>query len=174
MSIDRVGELEDLMKRSGAQLREMQANQSKMADVVGTAEGAEGRIKVTVRPGGRIESLELDPRALRLPSEDLAETIVATVHEASNNATEKIADLMESFIPGMGARMRESLDPEKATKAAAASRSNIERMTAALEEGRVPEVTDPKLRERLESMGVNPEQMAGMRVADLGDLQNRS
>jgi DNA-binding protein YbaB len=53
--------------------------------VLGTAEAADGLVKV-IAETGKLSKIELNPRAMRLPSEDLAEAIV----EAANAA---LADL---------------------------------------------------------------------------------
>ncbi|GGR64876.1 hypothetical protein GCM10010169_04990 [Micromonospora fulviviridis] len=62
----------------------------------GTGEAADGLVRVTAGPPGRITALTLDPRVMRLPSESLAEEIAAAVNGA-------LADLQEkatAAVPG--------------------------------------------------------------------------
>jgi DNA-binding protein YbaB len=51
-------------------------------DLTGAGEAAEGRIRARVAPGGRVEALELDPPALRLPSADVAQETKAAINAA--------------------------------------------------------------------------------------------
>ncbi|WP_345355660.1 YbaB/EbfC family nucleoid-associated protein [Actinoallomurus liliacearum] len=55
--------------------------QERMAGITGTAVTDDGYIKVTWRDGG-IDGLEINPRAMRMGSADLAETILRLSHEA--------------------------------------------------------------------------------------------
>ncbi|HEY3630127.1 MAG TPA: YbaB/EbfC family nucleoid-associated protein [Jatrophihabitantaceae bacterium] len=50
-------------------------------EAVGTA-GDDEQIRVTVRTPGEVTSIQLDPRAMRLPSEDLAEQLTLAVNQA--------------------------------------------------------------------------------------------
>ncbi|MFI5835451.1 YbaB/EbfC family nucleoid-associated protein [Micromonospora sp. NPDC051300] len=62
----------------------------------GTGEAADGLIRVTAGPPGRVTGLTLDPRVMRMPSETLAEQIEAAVNAA-------LADLQEratAAVPG--------------------------------------------------------------------------
>ncbi|MEV1142725.1 YbaB/EbfC family nucleoid-associated protein [Micromonospora sp. NPDC049799] len=45
------------------------------ADVRGVGEAADGMVRVVAVPGGEVESLWIDPRLMRTPSETLAEEI---------------------------------------------------------------------------------------------------
>ncbi|WP_262287455.1 YbaB/EbfC family nucleoid-associated protein [Micromonospora sp. MA102] len=62
----------------------------------GVGEAADGLVRVTAGTPGRITALTLDPRAMRLPSESLAEEIATAVNAA-------LADLQEkatAAVPG--------------------------------------------------------------------------
>jgi len=50
--------------------------------VTGTGESAEGRVRAVATTGGRLARVELDPRALRMPSEELAGHLVTAVNAA--------------------------------------------------------------------------------------------
>ncbi|MET7968680.1 YbaB/EbfC family nucleoid-associated protein [Micromonospora sp. NPDC005305] len=62
----------------------------------GVGEAADGLVRATAGPPGRITALTLDPRVMRLPSESLAEEIGTAVNAA-------LADLQEkatAAVPG--------------------------------------------------------------------------
>jgi hypothetical protein len=56
----------------------------------GTGEAGAGRITATVAAGGRLESIRMDPRALRMGSEELCEQIVLAVNAAFDDLRIKI------------------------------------------------------------------------------------
>lgn len=80
----------------GAQQRmaRMQEMQARLADVVGRAEAEQGRIKAAFTATGGLTELEIDPRALRMPAKELAETIRTTVQEAAQDLQRRISALM--------------------------------------------------------------------------------
>jgi hypothetical protein len=49
---------------------------------VGRGEGADGSVVAVAPPGGRVESLEIDQRAMRMASAELAEQVVVAVNAA--------------------------------------------------------------------------------------------
>jgi DNA-binding protein YbaB len=69
-------------RRSLEQVRAAGAADPAAPDVRGTGVGADGQITAVARPGGHLESLRMDPRALRMGSEALCEQIVAAVNAA--------------------------------------------------------------------------------------------
>jgi DNA-binding protein YbaB len=67
----------------------------------GVGEAADGKVRVTAGPGGLLKSVELDPRALRLGSEELAEQVMAAVNAA-------LTDLRSAAA---GAAAAQAVDP---------------------------------------------------------------
>ncbi|MEU5876590.1 YbaB/EbfC family nucleoid-associated protein [Spirillospora sp. NPDC047279] len=59
--------------------------------VVGVGEAADGRVLATVEAGGRLKSVEMDPRAMRLASAELGEQIVVAVNAALDDLRAKAA-----------------------------------------------------------------------------------
>ncbi|GEM_PF-3080490 len=57
----------------------------------GEGEAADGRIRATVAPGNRVESLWFDPRLMRMDSQSLSEEILAAVNVAFVDLSEKAA-----------------------------------------------------------------------------------
>jgi hypothetical protein len=73
--------LEDT-RRSLAQMRTPAQDAGQAMPATGTAAAADGQIEATVQSGGRLESLRMDPRALRMGSQALCEQIVLAVNAA--------------------------------------------------------------------------------------------
>lgn len=63
----------------------------------GTGEAAEGQVRATAMVGGRLESLQVDPRAMRLGSQALGEQIVIAVNAALDDLREQVGD---TPVPG--------------------------------------------------------------------------
>ena len=63
-------------------------------DTEGRGEAADGRVRVVAGTGGELTSVELDPRAMRMPSEELAEELKSAVNAALRDlrATSQAAD----------------------------------------------------------------------------------
>jgi hypothetical protein len=73
-----------------------------MADTVGTGRSEDGLVTVEVR-AGVVHDLELSPRAMRLDSQSLRESILQAIAAATADYTESV----RALTPGP------SLDPEK-------------------------------------------------------------
>jgi len=61
----------------------------------GHGEAADGLVQVTVGPPGRITALTLDPRAMRMASESLADEVTEAVNAALADLQEKV-----TAVPG--------------------------------------------------------------------------
>jgi DNA-binding protein YbaB len=78
------------MGRIDAQITSARDNAIKMAAVVGRGESEDGRVIVTVNATGSLQSIEFDPKAMRLASTDLADAIVATARLAEQDAKTQV------------------------------------------------------------------------------------
>lgn len=96
-----------LMEQTRAALRDLRKGgvieNEDAEEIVGEGEAADGRIKVTAKVGGRLESVTLDPRALRMPSDELGEQIVVAVNAALDDLRQKVADQSEPSMAGFDA-----------------------------------------------------------------------
>lgn len=75
---------------------------------VGTASG--DRVKATALPGGRLKSVELDPRMMRMSAEDLSEQVTLAVNAAFDDlrATAAERSAPEAVeISALGTRLEE-------------------------------------------------------------------
>ncbi|MEV5749972.1 YbaB/EbfC family nucleoid-associated protein [Actinoallomurus sp. NPDC052308] len=78
----RSAEVDDLISRTRNVLESLgTAGSGGAREVRGVGESPDGRVKA-VAVAGHIESLELDPRVMRMPSQELAEHITAAVNAA--------------------------------------------------------------------------------------------
>ncbi|GAA2423115.1 hypothetical protein GCM10010191_38780 [Actinomadura vinacea] len=77
----------------------------------GRGETADGRIRVVAAPGGEVTSIEMDPRVLRMSSEELSAELVVAVNAALRDLRERsqVADV--AIDPAVLAdRLREAQD----------------------------------------------------------------
>ncbi|QFG27092.1 YbaB/EbfC family nucleoid-associated protein [Actinomadura sp. WMMB 499] len=60
--------------------------------VRGVGEAGEGRVKVTAVSGGRLEKVEINPRAMRLSAEELGEHLVTAANAALDDLRQNAGD----------------------------------------------------------------------------------
>ena len=89
-----------LLDQLEAQIGRAQENATAVAAVQGWGEAANGHVKVCVGPSGVLKNVELDPRAMRMPSEDLAASIVEAAHGAQRAAAVRIREIYSSTDTG--------------------------------------------------------------------------
>ncbi|ACY96379.1 conserved hypothetical protein [Thermomonospora curvata DSM 43183] len=78
-------EFDRMLAEARSMLDAMRSGRSAPSDeeeVKGVGEAADGRVTVTVNSSGLLESVELNPRLLRLPAEEIGEHIVTAVNAA--------------------------------------------------------------------------------------------
>jgi len=94
--VERIGSdriIDELQRRMAG----VQRYQERMAEVEGTGEAAGGVVRATVGAGGNVRDLQLDPRAMRLPSQSLREALLEAIHLAEEDARQKTAELGEDL-----------------------------------------------------------------------------
>lgn len=95
-----------LMEQTRAALRELRnGNLSGQEDeeaeeIVGEGEAADGRIRAAAVVGGSLKSIELDPRAMRLPSDELGAQIVVAVNAALEDLKTKVTESAGAALQG--------------------------------------------------------------------------
>jgi DNA-binding protein YbaB len=67
------------------------ADAARVAEARGEGSAADGQVKVVVKPGGRLESVTIDPRAMRLGSEAIGGHIVTATNAALDDLAGKVA-----------------------------------------------------------------------------------
>jgi DNA-binding protein YbaB len=92
-----VGDIDRLLedtRRALSQIGARQAGESDqdgMADVRGSGTAADDQVRASVATGGRLETLTVDPRLMRIGSEALCEQIVVAVNAALDDLRTKVA-----------------------------------------------------------------------------------
>jgi DNA-binding protein YbaB len=91
-------DVDKLLSGAHERMARVQDMQERLADLLGQAEGADGRVKATYTMAGGLTDLDIDPRALRMGSKDLAAAIKSTVHEASQDLQRQVAEVMSEVF----------------------------------------------------------------------------
>lgn len=128
-------EYEQVMAEAAERIEAVRGLGNQMAEVRGEGESAEGRVRVTTMPGGTLDTLEIDPRAMRMPSEDLAASIMEAAKKAADDGLKKSGELMESVLPGAGASIMNLSDPEKVADEKQESDETINAIVESLRSG---------------------------------------
>lgn len=90
-----IEQAETAMKDAEGRLAKLQSIRTDLGELVGRAEAADGLVSVEWTPQG-LADLHLDPRALRLPSADLAEQIKQAIAAATAELREKTRAALEA------------------------------------------------------------------------------
>jgi DNA-binding protein YbaB len=75
--------------------------QAQLAELQAQGEAADGLVGVTVGPTGALINVRIDPRAMRLDSQTLAESIVEAARNATAQASEKSSELFAGMTSGL-------------------------------------------------------------------------
>ncbi|MGE5291939.1 MAG: YbaB/EbfC family nucleoid-associated protein [Micromonosporaceae bacterium] len=78
-------ELDQMLSQARKTLESLRSERMPGADARGIGEAADGRVRAVAASPGRLESLELDPRVMRMPSKDLAQQVLTAVNAALND-----------------------------------------------------------------------------------------
>jgi DNA-binding protein YbaB len=92
------GQLRQLLDAT-SKLRDLQ---EEIAQLTGHGEAADGRIRVEADNAGKLTRLEIDPRAMRMASEDLAEAILEAAQKAADDVMARSQELFDSIMPSFG------------------------------------------------------------------------
>lgn len=87
-------DLEKLIRVSEEQSARVQEMQERAAELTGVAVSKEGRIKVTCTVNGGITDIQIDPRAMRMPAADFAETLKTLIRDANADLHRQLSELM--------------------------------------------------------------------------------
>ncbi|KQY56664.1 MULTISPECIES: YbaB/EbfC family nucleoid-associated protein [unclassified Nocardioides] len=86
-------DMKRMLEQMTAQVEKTKAVAREVAELQVEGEVAEGHIKVTVTATGSLVGVHLDPKAMRMPSEDLAEAIVEASRVATQNAAVRVREI---------------------------------------------------------------------------------
>jgi DNA-binding protein YbaB len=87
--------------------------QERLDEIVGRAEAAEGRITAEYTAKGGLTSLEMDPRAMRLPAAELSQEIRAAVNAAAADFQSQLSKVSGDLF-GTPGDQKAAMDPSVA------------------------------------------------------------
>jgi DNA-binding protein YbaB len=102
-------DLEKLLRDAQQRAAKMMAIRERTSRLTGQAESSSGHVRVTSSADDPVAELHIDPRAMRMPAEDLSAAIRATIAEARRDLDRQIEELT-AFEYG------ESMNPLEAMK----------------------------------------------------------
>lgn len=93
--IDLTRTSDEIREDQEERLAKIQEIQDAVATAVGEATSEDERIKVTYTEAGGVRDITLDPRAMRMPSEDLAAELVRLVNAARADAQQQVQKVVQ-------------------------------------------------------------------------------
>ncbi|MDP9865565.1 MULTISPECIES: YbaB/EbfC family nucleoid-associated protein [Streptosporangium] len=119
-------EVDRLLEGFGKLSKQYEKMIDELSEANGQGEAADGLVRVEVGPEGSLIGVKIDPRAMRLGSEALADAIMEAATKAQTRATERLSEVMapltnqlEGFnhsvqdrLPRMGLTPRIDSDPQ--------------------------------------------------------------
>ncbi|MFB9832521.1 YbaB/EbfC family nucleoid-associated protein [Actinoallomurus acaciae] len=101
--------IEDLVAKITRQNAALQEAQARMSELRGKGRAADGRITVEVDRFGALTSLRIDPRAMRLGAEALAEAILSAVEQGVRDARAQADEAMGPLVAELAASNAQAL-----------------------------------------------------------------
>jgi DNA-binding protein YbaB len=95
-------ELDQMLSQARKTLESLRSSRPQDADARGTGEAAGGQVRVVAASPGRLESLELDPRVMRMPSKDLAAHVLAAANAALDDLAAQAPSAAGISVPDPG------------------------------------------------------------------------
>ncbi|MFC6083142.1 YbaB/EbfC family nucleoid-associated protein [Sphaerisporangium aureirubrum] len=91
-------EVDQVLETLAVQTAQFEEVGRRLSATLGRGEAEDGRVVVEVRTGGSLASLHIDPRALRLGSEALAEAILRAAKDAETNVASRAEAVMRPLL----------------------------------------------------------------------------
>ncbi|MCP2337140.1 YbaB/EbfC family nucleoid-associated protein [Actinomadura rupiterrae] len=91
-------DMEEARGRAERRMEKVMAVQARLRDVVGRARSEDGTIVAECTGGRGLTGLAIDPRAMKLGSHELAETVVRLVQEATDDLRRQTAEMMREEL----------------------------------------------------------------------------
>lgn len=86
------GKLRDMRQAADG----LRAARERLASLVGTGTAADGRVRVTWAAATGLDQLHLDPRAMRMPSQDLSAAIKSAITDAMADLRRQTAEVLRA------------------------------------------------------------------------------
>ncbi|GAA3471599.1 YbaB/EbfC family nucleoid-associated protein [Nonomuraea roseola] len=95
---------ERMARESEESVRRLEEMSQEITSVTGTGESRSGLVVARTDHGGMLDSVRLDPRAMRMGSEELAEELVEAVRAAQQDAQRQGEELLSHALSGEATR----------------------------------------------------------------------
>jgi DNA-binding protein YbaB len=92
-------EAEQMLQDATRRLKNVGELRERTEGLVGKAESEDGRVTVEYKATGDIAALKIDPRAMRMQSEELAAAILATISAAAADLRDKMNEVVKDLLP---------------------------------------------------------------------------
>jgi DNA-binding protein YbaB len=87
-------DIEKLVRISEEHSARVKEMQERAVELKGYAESKDRRISVTCTTNGGVADIDIDPRAMRMPAAEFAETLKALIREANADLQKQLSELM--------------------------------------------------------------------------------
>lgn len=134
MSYFGIPELDANMDGMLAMVEKLDTVQAQLGELTGTASSEDEHITVTVDAQGTVTELTLNPRVMRMASEELAETLKQVVNEAQTNMQTRAQELMSELTDAAGMS-----PPATAEESTANVKDAVDELMRAVRGERTPE-----------------------------------
>ncbi|XVQ10762.1 YbaB/EbfC family nucleoid-associated protein [Spirillospora sp. CA-255316] len=98
----RIEDLERVVSQADELMKRLSESGDEMADMVGEGESKDGLLRATVDSGGRLKSIEINPRAMRQDSESLAEGLTQAIQAAQDDALSRSEGMVTELLTAYG------------------------------------------------------------------------
>lgn len=86
-------DLDKVLAQAQQNVAKMATLKERMANLTGTGESAEGRVKVTSSPNDPVAEMRIDPRAMRMSAEDLSDAVRSAIKAARRDLDRQVEEL---------------------------------------------------------------------------------
>jgi DNA-binding protein YbaB len=91
-------ELDRVMVEFRANSREFSDVMAQVGEVTGEAASRDGKVRVRVTATGQLTGLHIDPRAMRMGSQELADVILDASRRATEDAARRLMEVTRPYL----------------------------------------------------------------------------
>jgi DNA-binding protein YbaB len=95
-------DMEGSLRRARMQAEKIKDMQDELMSLVGRGEAADGKVRVEYATGVGMQNLEVDPRAMRMASQELCAAITSAVREAMGDLQRQTSALAKARLGDLG------------------------------------------------------------------------
>lgn len=142
-------DLQHLLDRNGERLRRLREIQGELSELTGQGRDEGGVVTATVNAQSGLVGLHIDPRAMRLPSEDLSERVLAAVEAAGVDLRGRIEQVLREGLGDDIGTLDSLLDPRSMEKTFAAVQESTQQS--------FDQILDEARRLQSQMLGIKPQ-----------------